>query len=68
MGVKIFTKTYAGIPIAKACKAFAESILSVTENSPLSKKELIIGAAIINIAMEAGIANIKENSIARFCV
>ena len=35
---------------------------------PLSKKELIIGSAIINIAIEAGIANNKQNSIARFCV
>ena len=67
-GDKILTKTYAGTPIAKACKALAESTLSCIENSPLSKKEPIIGSAIINIATEAGIANNKQNSMARFCV
>ena len=61
IGAKILTKTYAGTPKANACKAFAESILSFTVNSPLSKKDPIIGSAIINIAIDAGIANIKQN-------
>ena len=65
-GDKILTKTYAGTPIAKACKALAESTLSCIENSPLSKNDSIIGSAKINIDNAAGNANSKENSIARF--